>query len=90
METFHKAVGLGVIGGSRAVLNVELGAKAVPKGRGELWPTVRGDSGGNAKTGNPVVNEGSGAGVSGSIGEGNGFQPPENAVNDSEEMGVLG
>ena len=89
VETFHEAVGLRVIGDSRAVLDMELGAKAVPEGRGELWAMVRGDSGGNAKAGNPVVNEGSGAGVRGGGGEGHGLRPPGSAVDDGEEVSML-
>lgn len=90
VETFHKAIRLGVVGGGRAVLNVECSAQAVPEGRGELWATVRGDSGGNAEAGNPVVNKGGGAGVGGGRGEGNCLRPSGSAVNDSEEVSMLG
>ena len=90
METFHEAIGLRVIGGGRAVLDMECGAKAVLEGRGELWATVRGDSGGNAKAGNLVVNEGSSTGVGCGGGEGNGLRPSGSAVNDGEEVSMLG
>ena len=79
-----------MIGGGGAVLDVELAAKAVPESRGELGTTVRGDGSGNAKAGNPVVNEGSCTGIGGGGGEGNGFWPTGGSVNDSEEMGTLG
>ena len=66
-----------MIGGSGAVLDVELSAKAVPESRGELWATVRGNGGGNSKTRNPVVNEGRCTGIGGGGGEGNGLRPTE-------------
>ena len=59
-----------MIGGSGAVLDVELSAKAVPESRGELWAMVRGDSGGNSEAGNPVVNEGRCTGIGGGGGDG--------------------
>ena len=90
VETFHKAIGLGVVGGGRAVLNVELGAEAVPEGGSELWSSVRSDGGRNSKAGNPVVYNGGGAGVGGSGGEGNGLRPSGGAINDGEEVSMLG
>ena len=65
METFNQAIGLRVIGGGGAVLNMELSAKVMPESGGELGTTVRGDGGGNSKAGNPVVNESSCTGISG-------------------------
>ena len=40
VETFHKAIRLGVVGGGRAVLNVECSAQAVP----EVWVAVMANS----------------------------------------------
>ena len=71
-------------------MDVELTAKAVPEGRGELGATVRGDGGGNSEAGNPVVNEGRCTGIGGGGGEGNGLRPTGGTVNDGEEMGMLG
>ena len=79
-----------MICGGGAVLDVELGAKAVPESRGELWAMVRGDCGGNSKSGGPVVDEGRGTGVGGGGGKRNGFWPMGGTVNDGEEMGMLG
>ena len=79
-----------MIGSGGAVLDIELSTKAVPKSRGELWATVRGDGDGNAEARNPVVTQGGGAGVGGGGGEGNGFWPTGSTVNDGEEVCMLG
>ena len=40
VEAFDEAVGLGMVGGGWAVLDVQLVAEARPKGRGELGASV--------------------------------------------------
>ena len=56
MKALCQTIRLRMIGSGGAVLNVERETEAVPKSRGKLWATVRGDGGGDAKAGNPVVN----------------------------------
>ena len=90
VKTFDEPIGLRMVGGGGAVLDVELGTKAVPESRGELRAPVRGDGGGYSKAGNPVVNEGGGTSIGSGGGEGNGFWPTGGAVNNGEEMGMLG
>ena len=90
VETFNEPIGLRMVGSGGAVLDVELAAKAVPESGGELRASVRGDGGGHSKAGNPVVNEGSCTSISSGGGEGNSFRPTGGAVNDGEEMGMLG
>ena len=51
---------------------------------------VRSDGGGDAKAGNPVVDEGGGAVVGGGGGKGNGFWPAGSAVYYGEKVGVVG
>ena len=58
VKTYDESIGLRMVGGGGAVLDMEWATKAVPESRGELRAPVRGDGGGYSKTGNPVVNEG--------------------------------
>ena len=90
VKTFDESIGLRMVGGGGAVLDMELATKAVPESRGELRASVRGDGGGYSKTGNPVVNEGGCTSIGGGGGEGNSFWPTRSAVNNGEEMGMLG
>ena len=53
---------------------------------GELRTTVGGDVVKHSKMGNPVMNEGSGAGFCGSVCKWEGFRPPGEAVDDCEEV----
>ena len=90
VESFNEPIGLRMVGGGGAVLDVELATKAVPESRCELRAPVRGDGVGHTKVGNPVVDEGSCTSISGGGGEGDSFWPTGGAVNDGEEMGMLG
>ena len=46
VKTFDEPIGLRMVGGGGAVLDVELGTKVVPESRDELRAPVRGDGGG--------------------------------------------
>ena len=90
VKRFDESIGWRMVGGGGAVLDMELATKAVPESRGELRAPVRGDGVGYSKTGNPVVNEGGCTSIGGGGGEGNSFWPTGSAVNNGEEMGMLG
>ena len=67
-----------------------MATKAVQESRGELRALVRGDGVGHSKAGNPAVDEGSCTSIGGGGREGTGFWPTGGAVNNGEEMGMLG
>ena len=90
VETFNEPIGLRMVGGGGVVLDVELATKAVPESRGELRVPFKGDGVGHPKVGNPVVNEGGCTSIGSGGGEGNSFWPTGGAVNNGEEMGMLG
>ena len=90
VETFNKAVGLGMIGGSRLVRDVEVRAKGDPEGRGELRIAVRSDSIRHTKTGDPVMHQRGGAILCHGGGQRNGLRPTGSAVNNGEKVGVTG
>ncbi len=68
--------------------NVELVAEMEPESMSELGATVRGDVGGDAKTGDPLMYEGLGAVGCSGRGHGNVLHPADGAVNDGKEMSV--
>ena len=49
MKALDQAIRLRMISSSRLVGDIEEVAKMEPKGRGELWATIRGDNGRHAK-----------------------------------------
>ena len=49
VKALNQAIRLRMISSSRLVVDIEEAAKMEPKGRGELWATIRGDNGRHAK-----------------------------------------
>ena len=49
VKALDQAIRLRMISSSRLVGDIEEAAKMEPKGRGELWATIRGDNGRHAK-----------------------------------------
>lgn len=86
VEALDEAVGLGVVGGGRMVLDVKQLSKLMPKRRGELRPTISCDVERDAMAGDPVAHEGGCAVCGGGGGERNGVGPAGGAVDDGEKV----
>ena len=65
MLALNETVTLWVIGGRLATLNAEEGGQLRPEGARELATAVRHDRGGNAKAGNPMMQQGISASLGG-------------------------
>ena len=86
MEPLDHPVGLRVVGRGPMMPDPKNCAQALPEARDKLRATVRGQMGGDPKTGDPVGDEGVGAVGGGGGGHGNGLRPPGGAVQDGEEI----
>ena len=86
MKTLHKTVGLRAVsrrvGGRDPEQLVEFGLHVT----GELRALVGGDIIRHSKAGGPVTDEGSRTGLSGGVGQWNGFRPLSGTVDDCKEV----
>ena len=84
----NHAITLGMVGRGELVVDAQTRGELIPQVARKLTATVCDDGVRDAKTGDPMTDQGTGTGPGGNIRQGDCLKPPGITVNDGHQIGV--